>query len=264
MAWTSLHPTLIADMDDRDGVGSAVVRLAGELDHDSAGHARRWFEVVLDTRRQLVIDVSRVTFCDSAGVRLLEQVIGNHDGPVAIGHLHHSVRRAFQVSGSLAAAAVTRRTPVTRWVDLVGPATAVLADAVDVAVRATGATAGNAQLLDPASGELRIVAHQGFEPPFLDFFQVVHDSDSACGTALRDRKLVAVSDVARSPIFADSPALDVMIDARARAVMSAPVLGDEGEVLAVISTHFPRITRWHPHHRRSLRHIAARAGAQLA
>ena len=84
-----------------------------------------------------------------------------------------------------------------------------------------GASMANAQIVDAPTCGLRIVAHSGFPPEFLDFLELVgHTSDSACGDALANARAVSVADTARSPIFAGSPALEVMLDA------GSCVLGD--------------------------------------
>jgi|SRR5262245_10485471 len=113
----------------------------------------------------------------------------------------------------------------------------VLATAIDAAIMLTGVDMGNVQLFDPALGALRIEAQRGFERPFLDYFESVHEGQAACGMALARAERVIVEDVAKSPIFAGAPALDVMIDARARAVQSTPLIDSSGGLLGVLSTH---------------------------
>jgi PAS domain S-box-containing protein len=59
---------------------------------------------------------------------------------------------------------------------------ALLDEILDAALAITDADMGNIQLLD--GDTLKIVAHRGFEAPFLDFFNTVHEGLAACGTAL--------------------------------------------------------------------------------
>ena len=113
----------------------------------------------------------------------------------------------------------------------------ILATAIDAAIMLTGVDMGNVQLFDPALGTLRIEAQRGFEPPFLEYFASVHEGQAACGMALARAERVIVDDVAKSPIFAGAPALDVMIEARARAVQSTPLIGSSGRLLGILSTH---------------------------
>jgi hypothetical protein len=111
---------------------------------------------------------------------------------------------------------------------------------VDAALQITGADMGNLQLFDPASNSLRIEAQRGFNKPFLDFFDRVHDGQAACGTAIQRLERVIVGDVTESPIFRGTTALEVMLDARACAVQSTPLVGGSGLLLGMISTHWDR------------------------
>lgn len=115
----------------------------------------------------------------------------------------------------------------------------ILADAVST----TGAHKGNIQILEPASESLRIAASIGFGQPFLDFFAVVRDDSSACGVALKRGGRVIVNDVATSPIFLGTPALEVMMNASCLSVQSTPLISDD-RLVGVLSTH--RYIAWTP------------------
>jgi signal transduction histidine kinase len=110
----------------------------------------------------------------------------------------------------------------------------ILRAAVDI----TAAEMGNIQSRDDA-GALTIAAQIGFHPPFREFFaRVDNHSDSACGSAMASRERVIVEDVTRSPIFADSPSLPVLLAAGVRAVQSTPLFDRSGRFLGVLSTHY--------------------------
>src|SRR5262249_39640885 len=109
---------------------------------------------------------------------------------------------------------------------------------VETAVAISGADKGNIQLFDITTGKLTIAAHRGFERQFLEFWNTVQEGEGACGMSLESRKRVIVEDVSLSPIFAGSPALDVMSQAGAGAVQSTPVLSRSGKLLGVFSTHY--------------------------
>jgi PAS domain S-box-containing protein len=112
----------------------------------------------------------------------------------------------------------------------------LLDEILDAAIRITDADMGNVQLL---GGEaLRIVAQRGFEAPFLEFFATVHENQAACGSAMRHGSRVIVDDVASSAIFAGTPALQVLLDARVHAVQSTPLVSHSGRVLGMFSTHY--------------------------
>jgi GAF domain-containing protein len=120
---------------------------------------------------------------------------------------------------------------------------------VDAAIETTGADIGNLQLIDPASAALRIAPERGFSQPFLKFFDSVHSGQAGCGAALQRREQVLVEDVAESAIFLGTPALEVMLDARARPVLSIPLVGRSGCVLGIMSMHWhkprrPVVKRW--------------------
>jgi PAS domain S-box-containing protein len=113
----------------------------------------------------------------------------------------------------------------------------MLGEFLDAAIEVTGADMGNIQLLDSATGELRIVAHRGFDAPFLEFFSRVRDGAAACGKAMQERRRIIVEDVSSSPVY-DDESRRVMLAAGAKAVQSTPFLTRSGKTLGMFSTHF--------------------------
>jgi GAF domain-containing protein len=119
------------------------------------------------------------------------------------------------------------------------PELEALAVLLDTAVFVTGAAKGNLQLLDSATGTLRIAAQRGFEAPFLEFFDgVTQDDAAASGAALDAVSRVAIPDVRESEVFRGKPALQVLLDAGVRAVQSTPLVSSSGRLLGMISTHY--------------------------
>jgi anti-anti-sigma factor len=243
------------------------VRLSGELDIISVAAARGALGQLEAGTRRIVIDLSRVTFCDVAGIRFLiaaRKRASEADTDLVVLYPHLSVSRVLDLTGTLPlvfpdTAGISARMPA--------PDDAVVSTckaAVAEAIRVSGADAGNAQLVDRATGALRIGAQQGFKRPFLNFFAIVHDEESACGTALAAGEPVWVPEVARSPVFAGTPALDVMLDAGSRAVASLPVRADDGHVTAMISVHYHRPTTWTELQRQYLAVVAAETGRLLS
>ena len=112
----------------------------------------------------------------------------------------------------------------------------ILAGAMDRA----GAEMGNIQLCD-RSGSLTICVQSGFNLAFLEYFDAVPSGQAACGWALRAAQRVVVRDVTDSPVFHNSPALEVVLDAGVRSVQSTPLLSRSGGVLGVLSTHSRRL-----------------------
>jgi PAS domain S-box-containing protein len=115
--------------------------------------------------------------------------------------------------------------------------TTALGDVLGAALTLLGAGMGNIQLLDEERDSLEIVAHRGFEQPFLDHFRRVTDAGaSACGRALRNRERVIIEDVDADPAYV--PHRGVAAAAGYRAVQSTPLVGRSGKLLGVLSTHF--------------------------
>jgi GAF domain-containing protein len=106
------------------------------------------------------------------------------------------------------------------------------------ALTLAGADRGNVQVLDPATGSLRIVAQCGFGAEFLEYFAVVDDGQSACGRAARERAQTVIVDVDIDAAFA--PHRDIAAAAAFRAVQSTPLIERTGRLLGVVSTHYPR------------------------
>jgi hypothetical protein len=111
-----------------------------------------------------------------------------------------------------------------------------------VALKMQGTDLGNIQLLDRKTGTLAIVAQRGFGLDFLDYFARVGKQDeSACARAMRDGAPVFIADVTTDPAFAAHRA--IAASAGFRAVQSVPLIGREGDLLGILSTHFRK-----PHH----------------
>lgn len=113
----------------------------------------------------------------------------------------------------------------------------LLQQTLAAAIEFTSADMGHIQFLDSASGRLRIVAHHGFEPPFLDFFNQIEADPDSCGNAKMWAERIVVEDVTQHPEFVGRPALDVLRGAGVRAVQSTPLSARSGRLLGMLSTH---------------------------
>ncbi|MGI0494083.1 ATP-binding protein [Alkalinema pantanalense CENA528] len=103
------------------------------------------------------------------------------------------------------------------------------------------ADGGTIQLYDPQRDLLEIIAHQGFNPAFLDDFREVRWDDSlACSHALKEGQRVIIEDVQTDPEFAHYRPIAA---AGYRAVQSTPLMDSQGQVLGVLSTHFHQTHR---------------------
>ncbi len=126
--------------------------------------------------------------------------------------------------------------------------TEFLSTAIDV----SSADRGNIQLLEPSDATLRITVHKGFGKEFLQYFRVVKDTHSACGSAMSTMSRVVVSDVSSDAIFKGQKALSIMLKAQARACQSTPLISSSGRLFGVLSTHY---TDPHDFTRREFGHL---------
>jgi len=114
----------------------------------------------------------------------------------------------------------------------------LLVRVLDTAITLTGADFGNVQLVDPATGALRIVTQLGFDTDFLDYFAIVDDAASTCGRAAKTGGQVLVTDTRVDPSY--TPHRTVAEAAHFLAVQSTPMFTYSGELIGMVSTHFQR------------------------
>jgi signal transduction protein with GAF and PtsI domain len=171
--------------------------------------------------------------------------------PLSVSDLNDRQWQLFEEARSVIQQAITVREEVAAmrhrlWIERLTQRRAgtgrdaALDSALDAARSVAAADCANIQLMHPDGRGLVLKAQRGFEPPFLDFFAYVDDSHSACGVALRERRPIVVEDVIRSPIFARTRGLEVMLEAGIDAVVSTPLIGDTGELLGMLSVHYRR------------------------
>jgi GAF domain-containing protein len=120
--------------------------------------------------------------------------------------------------------------------ELLSPVTVMsLEQLLAQAVAVVGAECGDLQLLDKAGG-LVIVAAKNLPAEFVTLFKrVPADGPSVCAKALRERRPVIVADVESDPACAGCK--DVLLAHGVRSVRSTPLVGEDGDVLGVLSTH---------------------------
>ena len=113
----------------------------------------------------------------------------------------------------------------------------ILGDIVDTAIAIAHADFGHIQLLDAASGDLRIVAQRGLPDWWVDYWQSESKGPCACRTALEQNARVVVADVLESPLFT-AAAREVEQKAGVRAMQSTPLVSRAGRTLGMFSTHY--------------------------
>jgi PAS domain S-box-containing protein len=114
---------------------------------------------------------------------------------------------------------------------------AVLDELLGTALAINQADMGMLQLGDNDGERLTVVAQRGFDKPSLESLNG-GGPDPGADAALRSREQVTVEDVAGSPLFADSTALDRHVAAGVRALQSVPLVTRQGKVIGVLTTHF--------------------------
>ncbi len=90
-----------------------------------------------------------------------------------------------------------------------------------------------------SGGELRLLAHLGFSPHAVSFWQRIGiDSQSACSAAVRTRRRVILPDVEQCDDLAGTDDLAVYRETGIRAVQTTPLFSRNGVLVGVISTHW--------------------------
>lgn len=131
--------------------------------------------------------------------------------------------------------AIPQRQRTSRDVD------ADLLQALDLAISMTGADMGTLQRFDERSDCLTIVCSRGFSSEALNFCAIVRrDTNTTCAAALTRRMRVFVEDVSTSYLFVGTPELDMLRTCGVAAVQSTPLIGSDGRLRGVLTTHFQR------------------------
>ena len=114
----------------------------------------------------------------------------------------------------------------------------VLSSVLEAAIAITGADLGNIQLLHPETGQLKIAAHHGFPPWWIEFWDRDAKGSGACEIALQSGERLIIENVEQCPIFAGTQALKIQRRAGVRALQCTPLISRSGKALGVFSTHY--------------------------
>ncbi|MFJ8148854.1 GAF and ANTAR domain-containing protein [Streptomyces sp. NPDC096094] len=115
-----------------------------------------------------------------------------------------------------------------------GSQSAVLRAALRRVLHVTDTHMGNVQLVE--NGLLRMEEHSRLNRRFTDYFAFVEDSTTSCARAAEQGRQVTVKDVAASDAF-DEESRQTILQAGSRACHSVPLLGPNGTVVGMISSH---------------------------
>jgi len=186
----------------------------------------------------LVVAGSKQADFPSEDERLLLDVGVNHAAMVLQRLMAEEAQRKSEQCLAADLADMSRLQEVSTKLVQAGDSSSLLLEIVDTAIAVTSAEMGNIQLLDRDSGTLKIVANRGFESPFLEFFNAVHEGQNACGAAMQRGQRIVIEDVSKSPLFVGTPALAVMLAANAQAVQSTPLIARSGRLVGMLSTYY--------------------------
>ena len=113
----------------------------------------------------------------------------------------------------------------------------LLGEVLDAAIAVTGTDMGNVQLVEPTTGDLKIMKQRGFAKAFLDYFNMVPSGMAGCGAAMKNGKRVIVENVESDPLL-DEESRKVILAAGALSIQSTPLITRSGQLLGMISTHY--------------------------
>jgi signal transduction histidine kinase len=108
------------------------------------------------------------------------------------------------------------------------------------AITITRASAGTLRILKKNTNQLEIVASKGFKQNFINYFEFVDvTSNTSSGDALR-RKERVFTDYDVSPEQDTDGSLRMHVDAGFYSAQSTPLIGHNGEMLGMVTTHFKK------------------------
>jgi anti-sigma B factor antagonist len=106
----AFEPDEIFTMSERRDGAATIVALAGELDLGSVGEVQRRLDELGAERQTVVLDLDRLSFLDSTGIRLL---LSSGEAAARDGWSFHVTRGSESVRRVLTAAQVIDRLPYT-------------------------------------------------------------------------------------------------------------------------------------------------------
>ena len=109
-------------------------------------------------------------------------------------------------------------------------------------VRRTAAAMGTVHLLQNETDFLRIDAHSGFRPEFVERFRYLSLRDSLFGAAMRRRGRIIVEDVLLSPLLFKSESLLTMLHIGVTSLMCAPLYSSLGDILGFVAVYYREAT----------------------
>lgn len=114
---------------------------------------------------------------------------------------------------------------------------------VAAAVRLLHADMGSIQKVDAETGDLRLLAWQGFHPDSAEFWRVVRDNPgTTCGVVAKGGGRIIVPDVEKADFITGTADLEHFRLSGIKAVQSTPLISRRGKIVGVLSTHWREVT----------------------
>lgn len=113
----------------------------------------------------------------------------------------------------------------------------LLDEIIDAGINITRADSGSIQLLEPESG-LRVFAHHGLEPAFLEYCNTVRPDADVWAAVLERGERILVEDLNNPGPFCNGKPFEAMAAAGIRGAQFTPLVSRSGKVLGIFSTYF--------------------------
>lgn len=233
--------------------------LAGELDMLAASALMRTLPQPQDCAGRIVLDVSRVTFCASAGMRILLMLhdrIEACDGELIVRHPSDAVLHVLKTFGELEHLTIESPTGPARSAPDAGLDLMGFRQVLDSAMRIAEAPMGYARAAEPPDGALKVVARRGVSRLLPSFFETMHRGEPAHITRPEQLRPVYVDDVLASPVFREPRKLNALRQSGVRASASIPVVAHSGDLVGQVCLLRRTRTDWSDDQRRALELVA--------
>lgn len=235
--------------------------LAGELDMLAASALMRTLPRPEDCAGRIVLDVSRVTFCATAGMRILLMLndrVQACNGELIVWRPSDAVLRVLKTFGELDRLSIEApSSPAQPTTPDARPDSMNFRQVLDAAMRIAQAPMGYARAAEPPDGTLKVVARRGVGRLLPSFFEAMHRGEPARITRVEQLCPVYVDDVLSSPVYREPRKINALRRSGVRASASIPVATRSGDLLGQLCLLRRTQTVWSDDQRRALERIAA-------
>lgn len=114
----------------------------------------------------------------------------------------------------------------------------VLDKIIETVIKITNADMGTIHLFDEQTGEIKIMAQYGFEQPYIDFFNKIHDGQKEYDIVLNLREQINIEDVTKSTLSMINHNIQIILSAGVRSIQFTPLISRSDQLLGIMSTHY--------------------------